>query len=140
MKTFQIIFLFLVIHYSVSGQEHTRVEENCFVDSNKNLYLYADELPKPKKGYPFLYKKLLSEIELDSIDIKNSYESMTVISFVVKTNGEICGKKVEKVAYKGIGVPDQMFKLVESLEWEPGSCQGIPVEVRYFLPFRICLK
>lgn len=140
MKIIQIIFLFIVSYYSVSGQALNRLEDNCSVDSNKNLYLDADEWPKPKKGYPFLYKKLLSEIELDSIDTKNSYESMTVISFVVKTNGEICGKEIEKEAYKGIGIPEQIFKLVESLEWEPGSCQGIPVEVRYFLPIRICLK
>lgn len=106
----------------------------------KKVYSTVDKMPEPVGGQKVLMKKLSKEVKLDHTSEDMPTGSMTVVSFVVGEKGEIIDKKVEREDFRNRNIPEQMFGVIESINWIPGSCNGNVVPVEYVLPLRMCLK
>jgi hypothetical protein len=130
--------LLLLVFNSTFGQVDSNI---CIKDTlTPTVYLYVDKMPEPKYGKKYLIKSLFEKVKLNDIPKNKVSGSMTIISFVINEKGEIINKKTVREDYSGMEITEQMFKVVESIEWEKGSCKGTPVSVKYILPFKICLK
>lgn len=96
-------------------------------------------MPVPEGGEENLFSKLGKGVSFNRTSIEST-GSMTIISFVVNESGEIEQKRIEREDFKGMNLPDQMFSVVESLKWTPGTCSGKAVPVLVRLPLRTCLR
>jgi hypothetical protein len=108
--------------------------------TGKKVYTTVDKMPEPVGGQKVLLKKLGQEVRLGQISEEMLTGEMTVVSFVVGEKGEIIEKKVEREDFRNRDIPEQIFAVIESLTWIPGTCNGYIVPVKYILPLRICLK
>ena len=108
--------------------------------TGKKVYSTVDKMPEPVGGQKVLLKKLGQEIKLGNVSEDMLTGEMTVVSFVVSENGEIIKEHIEREDFRNRNVAEQVFGVIESIDWAPGSCNGYFVPVEYRLPLRICLK
>lgn len=104
--------------------------------TQKRVYSFVDQMPKPIIGEIELLKKL-SQVKYSSKSIPAS--TKVVIAFIVEPNGKISGKRVIK-DIKGSNIGIQALKLIESIKWTAGSCSGTSVPVIQIIPIQICLN
>jgi len=97
------------------------------------VYTYPDSIPTPKGGEKLLVKELT---KLDSPLRCSTIYGKIFVAFIVDTEGNINGKRVLR-DIEETDFADQVFKLVEQLEWMPGTCQGEKVPTVRILGVRI---
>jgi hypothetical protein len=94
-------------------------------------------MPRPKKGEQKLFEILRDlNVNAQKTDIT---ESKVVVAFIIDMDGTLTGKRVIRNV-KGTNLAEQVLSLIEKIEWEAGSCEGIYVPVIYCLPVHIHLK
>lgn len=113
----------------------------CAVDVHlQRIYIQPDSFPVPVLGMDELMHRLAVEVETPPIDDLTVLGPKTLVSFVVSETGEIQDKQVIKEQFPNSNVAEQIFKIVESMEWKPGICKGNPVPTEFVLPLKICLN
>jgi hypothetical protein len=136
--------ILLFLQNNSFGQNDKTDSLNCksYFDSlvNRAVFINVDTPPKPEGGEEKLFKKLNKEITLKPFSKNEPIGSKTIISFVVAEQGKIIGKRIERDDFKNSNIPEQMFKVIESIYWEPGKCNDKVVPVQFKLPLNICLK
>lgn len=139
-KIISILFSIMAVSPLYSQTDSTDCVFRVHTLTGKKVYSIVDKMPEPVGGQKVLLKKLGQEVKLGQISEEKLTGEMTVVSFVVGVKGEIFDKKVEREDFRNKDIPEQMFAVIESLTWIPGSCNGYIVPVKYVLPLRICLK
>ena len=99
-----------------------------------------DVLPSPKGGMEMIYTSLYQSIKYPSVARDSVFGSNTIIKFVVDQFGKIKNKEVVREDMIGLDLPKQMFNVIETLIWLPGTCCGTSVAVEFYLPMKICLQ
>lgn len=62
-----------------------------------------------------------------------------VVGFTVKMDGAI--SDIEVIRSNGTFIDKKVMELIERMpKWEPGTQRGRPIDVKFYLPLRICLE
>lgn len=128
-----LISIVLLSSLRTIAQSDTSIAGN---NSHQKIYEFVDKMPEPKEGIKELYNQL-SYIKLPN-ELEVS-QSKVLVAFVVHPDGRISGKKVIQ-DIDGSGIGTQVLRIIENLEWIPGSLDGTPVPVLMKFPFLIHLK
>lgn len=99
--------------------------------------LTPDSLPEPVDGMNELLHRLAVEVSLPTVEGYEVAGTQTVIRFIVAEDGTISGKLVINKQFYDCDIVEQMFKIVESMSWKPGYCDGKPVPTEFILPLRM---
>ncbi len=99
----------------------------------------ADQMPEFPGGYAAMQKYLSENLVYPNIALRNSLQGTVILSFVVNTQGEISGIQVLKPL--GGGTEAEAIRVLKSMpRWNPGKNNGIPVNVRFTVPFKFTLR
>ncbi|MBL0128155.1 MAG: energy transducer TonB [Flavobacteriales bacterium] len=108
------------------------------MDTTRVHYL-AEEMPEYPGGEDALTQYLWKIIPSVTGDVCNPPTGPVRLNFTIERDGSVCDVEVKNAVSEPWG-----RKVAYSLEamphWKPGSNRGVPVNVRYSLPLRICLR
>lgn len=110
-------------------QETEEVEEE-----EENFFVAVEEMPKLKGGMAELQKKIVYPKRAQKAGI----EGRVIVRFIVNEHGEV--ENPEVIRGIGGGCDEEAVRVVKLAEFEPGKQRGVPVRVRYSLPFVFMLK
>ena len=139
---YKFILLFLIGCSSICLAQNDQLVCSSILDSISGQYIikYPDKEAQPEGGMSQLLKRFSNEIQYnDSLEITIAGGSITTVRFVVTKNAEVTNKTIIKESYKGMNIPQQMFEVIESIDWTPGMCNGKYVSSIVQIPLRICL-
>jgi len=148
MKNFShSVFFVLVCGFffdmNVCDGQTKRQNAHCagFQDSTAHRFIYktADRAPEPVGETDVLFKQLGKKMKFP----KGLEESVgrVIIAFIVEPDGRIDGERVVKNPFgMEYHITDQLFAIIHSLKWQPGTCGNTPVAVLYTLPVNIELS
>ncbi|HCS20414.1 MAG TPA: hypothetical protein DIW47_07610 [Bacteroidetes bacterium] len=103
----------------------------------QKICLTPDSLPEPVEGMNELLHRLAVEISLPTAESYEIAGTQTVIRFIVNEDGSLSGKLILKKQFHDCDIVEQMFSIVESMNWSPGYCDGKPVPTEFILPLRL---
>jgi len=132
---FSILLVFLMFSLTAAGQSDT-TDCDSQIDTLTGLefYKYVDSEPTPKEGE----KALFNEFRKIKVPTCMSIHGRLFIAFIVDAEGNVKGKRVlrdlEETDYA-----EQIFKLIDNIEWVPGICNGATVSSLRVVSVRICL-
>jgi TonB family protein len=103
-------------------------------------YTYVEQMPQFKGGEGEMLKFLGSNIKYPKDAIDNGLEGMTVLSFVVETDGTL--SEVQTVKKLSPSTDAEAIRVVKQMsgQWTPGQQSGKAVRVRYTLPIKFALR
>jgi protein TonB len=99
----------------------------------------VEQMPKFPGGEAEMFRYFAKEVKFAHYGSDGIPSSRTYLTFVIRQDGSICGVEVFG------GWPDEFAeqmraKIYAMPQWEPGRNRGKPVNVRYYLPFKINVK
>ncbi|MHB1277965.1 MAG: energy transducer TonB [Bacteroidia bacterium] len=130
-------FLYMGLGVAVYGQTEP---SSCLyvLDAElQKICLTPDSLPEPVEGMNELLHRLAVEVSLPTAEGHEIAGTQTMIRFIVDETGAITGKLVLKKQFYDCHIVEQMFAIVESMNWTPGYCDGKPVPTEFILPLRV---
>lgn len=133
---------FVIFHSVIFGQNE---KQDCisYIDSvsREIIYTYVDSPPKPVGGEAVLFEELGKGVKVKPISKEDVHGlNIVLVSFTIDSKGEIVNEKILIDDLSYLEIPKQMFEVIRSFIWLPGSCNGEFVSVEYQLPFRFCLQ
>ncbi|WP_242916803.1 energy transducer TonB [Pontibacter liquoris] len=103
-------------------------------------YTYVEQMPEFKGGEAALFTFLAGHIMYPAVAKEAALEGLTVVSFVVETDGSVTGiKTVKSLSPETDQEAARVVKLTSG-SWMPGKQNGVLVPVQYTLPIRFALK
>ena len=133
------VILCLVIRFTFGQTDSSECKSMVDTLTNQKVYIFVDKMPEPQGGSQELFKQLAHNVEFNGREKDVPINgSMTIVSFVINEDGRITDKQTVKEDFVGQKIPEQMFRVIESIKWIPGYCNGNPVKVKYTLPLRTC--
>jgi outer membrane biosynthesis protein TonB len=137
------IFLSLLTPYKYNSKSCTRnrIPLYSFADTCKTgkdkltgrtVYLTADVEPKCEGGKAEFMRRVNRSITFPDSVSSNELESEFIVAFVVEANGKISGERVVHDNTNKVG--QQLLRVVKTLRWLPGKCNGRNVAMLYRLP------
>lgn len=103
-------------------------------------YTYVEQMPAFKGGEDALMSFLGKNIRYPEAAQKAGIEGLTVMSFVVETDGTITNiQTVKSLSPETDQEAARVVKLTSG-NWNPGTQGGKPVRVQYTLPVRYAIK
>jgi periplasmic protein TonB len=103
---------------------------------HKVVYKFVDEMPEPVGGLASFYKYLSKQIKYPSSS--QEIGGRIIVAFVIEKNGTIDGERIVKDFASGNhDLGKQVLDAIKHYQWKPGSCNGKPVPVLYFIPLTI---
>jgi protein TonB len=130
-----LIFTLLGTTFRVSAQGDDVESSPCTPDSMETFSI-VEQMPKFPGGEAEMFRYLAKEVKFAHYSSDGAPSDRTYITFVIRQDGRICGVEVFG------GWPDDFAeqmrtKIYAMPQWEPGRNRGKPVNVRYYLPFKI---
>ncbi|MEO6631227.1 MAG: energy transducer TonB [Mucilaginibacter sp.] len=106
---------------------------------HKFVYTFTDVMPSPEGGLQNLFKQLSKKLKYLPGDV--DYAGKVIVAFVIEPNGKIDGERVirDPSGSKRIFCK-QIFEVVKTIKWKPGTLNGKAVPVLYKLPVVIDLS
>lgn len=105
----------------------------------EKVYSFSEVLPSFPGGDSLLFDYLAGEIRYPPHARESGIQGRVYISFVVEKDGSIADVKVERGVSEDID-REALRAVREMPDWNPGSNNGVPVRVRYYLPVFFRLK
>ena len=93
-------------------------------------------MPEPVGGVEALSTLLRKKFKCPPGDV--DYFGKVIVAFVIEPDGNIEGKRIvndPSGAKKLFG--SQLIRIISTLKWKPGKCNGKIVPVLYTLPLRV---
>jgi len=109
-------------------------------DDNKIYdFMYVEHLPTYPGGFKQLYNELGLLIKYPSKAAKNNVQGTVKLTFVVEKDGRLTDITTEnKIGY---GLDEEAVRIFKRLKkWAPGTLEGKPIRVRYFIPVKFSLE
>jgi hypothetical protein len=107
--------------------------------SRRLVYTVVEEMPEPLGGIEKLNGLIFKKLKIPNTG--STYATKIAVSFIIEPNGSINDKTVINDSSGSQHLfTDQVFKIVDSVKWKPGSQNGKAVPTRYSLPITICLS
>ncbi|WP_299988046.1 TonB family protein [uncultured Pontibacter sp.] len=103
-------------------------------------YSYVQHMPQFQGGEAEMMKFLGTNIQYPAIAKSNGVEGLTVVTFVVETDGKISEVKTVKPLSKETDEEAMRVVKLMSGHWSPGRQNEEVVRVRYTLPIRFALS
>lgn len=116
-------------------------KETASVDKTdtSKAFIYVEQMPVYKNGEAALLSFLGSNIKYPEAAEKGGVEGITVMTFVVETDGTITDiKTVKSLSPETDQEAARVIKLTSG-NWTPGKQNGETVRVKYTLPVRYML-
>jgi len=99
----------------------------------------SEILPSFPGGDSLLFAYLANEIKYPTASREAGIHGRVYVSFVVGKDGQIEQVKIERSL--SADIDREALRAVKNMpQWNPGSNNGIPVKVRYYLPVNFKLK
>ncbi|MCJ8164464.1 energy transducer TonB [Pontibacter sp. E15-1] len=109
-------------------------------DASAKPYTYVEQIPVFKGGENAMLAFLGSNINYPKAAKKAGVEGITVLSFVINTDGSVSDiQTVKSLSPETDQEAARVVKLTSG-NWTPGRQDGKPVPVRYTLPVRYTIK
>lgn len=103
------------------------------------VYETVEVMPNFIGGQQALFSYIASHVKYPAQAEKQKIEGRTLVSFVVKKDGEVSDVKVGKSSYPLLD--QEAVRVVRSMpKWEPGRIGNKKVNVRYYIPIEFKLK
>ncbi|PRY05739.1 protein TonB [Pontibacter ummariensis] len=108
--------------------------------NTSQAYAYVEEMPAFKGGEAALLGFLGQHIRYPEAAQKAGIEGLTVVSFVVETDGSVTS--VQTIKSLSTETDQEAARVVKltSGSWTPGKQDGEPVRVQYTLPVKFSMK
>ncbi len=103
-------------------------------------YTYVEQMPEYNGGQKALMAFLGNNIKYPAAAKKAGVEGVTVISFIVETDGSVSEIKTVKTLSPETDEEARRVVKLTSGQWEPGMQSGKTVRVKYTLPVRYAIK
>lgn len=121
---------------AVQEQEEAAVKQT---DASKP-YTYVEQMPEFKGSDDALMSFLGKNIRYPEAAQKEGIEGLTVMSFIVETDGTITNVRTVKSLSPETDQEAARVVKLTSGNWNPGTQGGKPVRVQYTLPVRYAMK
>ncbi|WP_162055188.1 energy transducer TonB [Pontibacter pamirensis] len=103
-------------------------------------YTYVEQMPEFKGNENALLSFLGSNIRYPEAAEKAGIEGLTVLTFVIETDGSVTNVQTVKSLSPEIDQEAARVIKLTSGNWNPGKQDGEPVRVKYTIPVRFALK
>ena len=116
-------------------------------DGSPKVQIYQDDLeertdwiePSYPGGLAAMYQFISLQIIYPESAKEEGISGKVILSFVVGRKGEIRELKVEETPHPVLS--NALLQVIKKMpRWNPGSISGVPVSVRYQLPFKFKLE
>lgn len=140
-----IIYKPAIINYPADTMELEKEDgtfEKMIVQRNPDtVYTQVDVMPEFYGGASELSKFLADNIKYPEAEAKSKTEGKVVLTFMISKDGRIKNIKAVRTPTNGANLVKEAIRVVNSMpKWKPGSHNGKPVNVEYFIPIDFKLK
>ena len=105
------------------------------------IYKYVESMPEFNGGETALMKYLSDNIQYPVNAKNNNIQVRVILSFTVKSNGEIADIIVMRMPDKGEELGKEAISVVSKMpKWKPGQQNGKSVNVNFTLPITFKLN
>jgi len=105
------------------------------------IYKYVESMPEFKGGETALMKYLSDHIQYPISAGNNNIQGRVILSFTVKSDGEIADIIVVRTPDKGEELAKEAIRVVSKMpKWKPGQQNGKSVNVNFTLPITFKLN
>lgn len=140
MKTYIILFIFVVTYLGCSAAKQAKLEANtcsnyydCFLE--RNIYTHYDEIPKYSRGNEGLLS-IISKIDLPKEDEK---QYRIILTFIIDEKGKLLKIGIKDKCISGYTSTERV--IIDSLknieDWFPAKCEGNAIPVLFFYPITL---
>lgn len=136
MNRFLIVLLIFFLCEFCYPQKNKPCQSIIDSVTNKEVYVFVEKMPEVVGGQEILYKALT---KLKYINNYGDYSEKIWVSFIINVDGSISGKRIMRDPTGNL-YGNQILKIIDDLEWIPGSCNNKKVSVLYTLPVLIHFK
>ncbi len=146
MRLFAALAFCLLVATACSTEEEPLIAEKKqeivsegIADASRP-YTYVEQMPEYNGGQKALMAFLGNNIKYPDTAKKAGVEGVTVISFIVETDGSVSEIKTVKTLSPETDEEARRVVKLTSGQWEPGMQNGKAVRVKYTLPVRYAIK
>ena len=105
----------------------------------KEVYTLVESMPEYIGGDLELFKYLRKSVDYPKVAKENGVQGLVVVSFIIRPDGSITG--LDLIRDIGAGCGESVMEAVARMpKWKAGAQNGLPVSVKYNLPFRFSLN
>lgn len=108
-------------------------------DTSAKALTQVEQMPEFEGGINELLMFIADNLNYPRKAQRKELEGLVIVSFIVRTNGDITDIDVLKDIGKGCGKEAARVVALTNGMWTPGEQRGEPVNVQYNLPIRFKL-
>ncbi len=129
MRLILLLIILLGFLTNAFAQDTLTSEPQTADFGRERIFLAAEQMPEPKKGYKLFYKYVSEQIKTPQKAIDKKISGYVFVSFVVSETGKIYNVKI--IRGIGEGCDEEVLRVFETLpEWKPARNKGKRVKVR----------
>jgi periplasmic protein TonB len=107
----------------------------------QEIFTYVEEMPEFPGGDAALLKYISSNITYPQMAKEANIQGLSMIQFVVETDGSVSNAKVLKGVPGGDDCDKEALRVIKSFpRWKPGKSNGKPARVYYTVPVKFVLR